>query len=75
MLAHDQRGLADADRLRRHDLVGLRVLEHAVLVDAALVREGVPADDRLVVLHREGRDRRDELARRGSACVASMPVS
>ena len=64
MLAHDQRGLRDADALRRHDLVGLRVLQHAVLVDAALMREGVPADDRLVVLHRERGRRRDELARR-----------
>ena len=29
-------------------------------MDAALVREGVPADDRLVVLHREGRHRGNE---------------
>ncbi len=37
------------------------MLEHAVLVDAALVREGVAADDRLVVLHRKRGRRRDEL--------------
>ena len=61
VLAHHQRGLGHAHRLRRHDLVGLRVLEHAVLVDAALVREGVPADDRLVVLHRERGRRRHQL--------------
>ena len=61
MLAHDERGLRHADRFRRHDLVGLGVLQHAVLVDAALMREGVPADDRLVVLHREGGRGRDEL--------------
>ncbi len=64
MLAHHERGLADADALGRHDLVGLGILQHAVLVDAALVREGVPADDRLVVLHRERGDGRDAL--RGS---------
>ena len=61
VLAHHQRGLGHADRLRRHDLVGLGVLEHAVLVDAALVREGVPADDGLVVLHRERGGRRHQL--------------
>jgi hypothetical protein len=53
VLAHHQRGLLHADGLRRHDLVGLGVLEHAVLVDAGLVGEGVAADDRLVELHRE----------------------
>ena len=63
MLAHDQRGLLHADVLGHHDLVGLRVLEHAVLVDAALMGEGVTADDRLVVLHRERGDGRDQLRR------------
>jgi hypothetical protein len=63
MLAHDQRGLLHADVLRHHDLVGLRMLEHAVLVDAALVREGVAPDDRLVVLHRERGDGGNELRR------------
>ena len=53
MLAHDQRGLLHADVAGHHDLVGLGVLEHAVLVDAALVGEGIAADDRLVVLHRK----------------------
>ena len=43
-----------------HDLVGLGVLQHAVLVDAALVGEGVHADDRLVRLHLEAGDRRDQ---------------
>jgi hypothetical protein len=58
VLAHDQGGLLHADAFRRHDLVGLGVLEHAVLMDAGLVGEGVAADDRLVVLHRErGRGR------------------
>ena len=47
-----------------HDLVGLAVLEHAVLVDARLVREGVGADHGLVGLHRVAGDGRDQLARR-----------
>ena len=48
---HDLRGfLADGGRV--DDLVGLAVLHHAVLVDARLVLERVPADDRLVELHR-----------------------
>ena len=37
---------------RIDDLVRLAFPQHAVLVDARLVGEGVPADDRLVVLHR-----------------------
>ena len=61
VLAHDQRGLFHADVFRRHDLVGLRILEHAVLMDAALMRERIPSDDRLVVLHRERRCRRHQL--------------
>eukprot|EP00982_Pelagococcus_subviridis_P002555 19486-Pelagococcus_subviridis.AAC.2 len=40
-----------SDRLRGDDLVGFFVLQHAVLVNARLVREGVGADDRLVRLH------------------------
>ncbi len=60
MFAHDERSLADADALWRHDLIGLRILQYAVLMDAALMRKGVPPDDRLVVLHREGADGRDE---------------
>ena len=52
-LAQHQRGLLHADILGTHDLVGLDVLQHAVLMDAGFVAEGVLADDRLVVLHRE----------------------
>ena len=54
-LAHRQAGAREAHRLRGHDLVGERVLEHAVLVDARLVREGVAADDGLVGLDGEAR--------------------
>ena len=61
MLAHDQRGLLHSHALRPHDLVGLRMLEHAVLVDAGFVRERVAADDCLVVLHRERGRRRNQL--------------
>ena len=56
MLAHDQRGFLQADALRRHDLEGLGMLEHAVLMNAALMREGIPPDDRLVVLDGECSD-------------------
>src|SRR5205807_1998550 len=51
---------APADILRAHDLVGLARLQHAVLVDAGSVREGVRADDGLVRLHDEAGDLRDE---------------
>ena len=56
MLAHDQGRLGDADIFRLHDLVGFRVLQHAILVDAAFMRERILADDGLVVLYREARD-------------------
>ena len=49
---HDLVG-APAHVLGTHDLVGVARLEHAVLVDAAGVREGVGADHRLVRLHDE----------------------
>ena len=56
VLAHHQAALGPADALRRHDLVGGGVLQHPVLMDAALVGEGVAADDRLVRLHVEPGD-------------------
>src|SRR6478735_5647850 len=45
----------DTNRLGIHDLVGPRVLQHPVLVDAGLVREGVRADDGLVRLNHVAR--------------------
>ena len=51
VLAEDERRLRHADFLRPHDLVGATVLQHAVLMDAGLVREGVAPDDGLVCLH------------------------
>ena len=62
MLAHGQRRFRQAHILGAHDLVGLGVLQHPVLVDACLMREGVLADDRLVVLDGEARDARDQAA-------------
>ena len=67
--------LASRPTVRRvHDLVGRALLEHAVLVDAGLVRERVAPDDRLVGLHRRSRSG----ARPGGWCarsrVVSMPV-
>ena len=49
-----------ADGLGAHDLVGFAMLQHAVLVDAGLVRERIGADDRLVGLHRIAGDARNE---------------
>ena len=39
------------------------MLQHAVLVDTAFVRERIPSDDGLVVLHWEVRHRRDKTRR------------
>ena len=52
VLAEHDLALGQAHRGDVHDLVGQRVAEDAVLVDARLVGEGVAADDRLVGLHR-----------------------
>ena len=56
VLAHDQPVAGNADRFRRHDFVGLFVLEHAVLMDARLVGKGVVADHRLIDRNRDARD-------------------
>ena len=61
MLAHHERGFRDTDTRWRHDFIGLRILQHPVLMNAALMRKRVPADNRFVVLHREGCNSRDEL--------------
>src|SRR6185369_8773995 len=52
VLAHDERGFLQPDALWRHDLEGLSMLEDAVLVNAALMRERVPSDDGLVEIGR-----------------------
>ena len=75
MLAHDERSLRHADIFRAHDLVGLRMLEHAVLMDAALMRERIPADDGLIVLHRKRRHRGYQLGGASQhGCVDVVPV-
>ncbi len=75
MLAHHQRGLLHARPFPQHDLVGLRVFEHTVLMDAAFMREGITPDDGLVVLHRERRRRRHHLRRaRQHGGVDLVPV-
>ena len=51
VLAEHERVRLEADRRGVHDLVGRALLQHAVLVDARLVRERVAAHDRLVRLH------------------------
>ena len=66
------------DRRGVHDLVRRAVLEHAVLVDAGLVRERVAPDDRLVRLHRVAGEARDhpagarDLARGDAGRVAQV---
>ena len=64
VLAQDQVGPRHADVLGPHDLVGRALLEHAVLVDARLVGEGVAAHDRLVALDGQAGDRREHPADR-----------
>ncbi len=58
---------AQAHVLRLHDFVGAAFLEHAVLMDAGFVGEGVLADDGLVALHVDAGDARDQPAGRAQA--------
>ena len=60
----EARGSRLPDVLGPHDFIGARVLQHAVLMDAGLVRERVAPDDRLVGLHRLVGDLSEQLARR-----------
>ena len=59
-LADRQRRSEKSNRLRRHDLVGERILEDAVLMNPRLVREGIRANDRLVRLYRKAGEVADE---------------
>ncbi|EEF93541.1 hypothetical protein CATMIT_01827, partial [Catenibacterium mitsuokai DSM 15897] len=58
--AHHHLRLGPAHVFGRHDLVGAAVLEHAVLVDARLVRERVLPDHRLVALDHHAGDAREQ---------------
>ena len=62
MLAEHERRLRHTHFLGPHDLVGATVLQHAVLVNAGLVRERIAPDDRLVGLHRLAGQGRQQLA-------------
>ena len=68
VLAQHQLGLAHTDRRRIHDLVGGAFAQHAVLVDAGLVRERVTAHDCLVELDRVAGEAAND-ARRASEFV------
>jgi hypothetical protein len=64
VLAHHQLVGRPAHVFGPHDLVGFAVLEHAILVDARLVGEGIGTDDGLVRLHRKTGDARHQLGGR-----------
>ncbi|MNV72821.1 hypothetical protein D3C71_1659360 [compost metagenome] len=66
MLAEHQLALLQPNRLRRHDLVRRLLLQHAVLVNAGLMRESVGADDRLVPRHDHAGQLADEAAGAGN---------
>src|SRR5271157_2829727 len=62
VLAQHQSRIGHAHRLGRHDFVGQRILEHAILVNSGLVRKRIPAGDGLVGLHGNTGDLRQHLA-------------
>src|SRR5581483_4786658 len=59
----DDLALQDAHVARVYDLVGGALFQHAVLMDAARMGEGVRADDGLVRLHQNAGRRADHAAR------------
>ena len=63
MFTHNQRRLRNTNGSRRHNLVGLLVFQHPVLVNTAFMRKRIPADNRLVILHGERRHRRHQFGR------------
>ena len=73
VLAQHQRRARDPHHLGPDDLVGEPVLQHAVLVDAGLVGEGVPADDRLVRLREAAGEVGEQLA--GAVDLAGLDVA
>ena len=64
VLAQYEVRLAQPDVFRTHDFVCRCVLQHAVLMDAGFVREGVLTDDGLVARDMHAGDARHEPARR-----------
>mmetsp|Transcript_14932 Transcript_14932/g.56703 ORF Transcript_14932/g.56703 Transcript_14932/m.56703 type:complete len:387 (+) Transcript_14932:815-1975(+) len=64
--------VGEADGGRVHDLIRLSVLQDAVLVDAALVGEGVGADDCLVGLHHHARQRGHQTTGLGDLFLANV---
>ena len=68
MLAHDKIGGALANIFRAHDLIGLGVLQHAILMDAAFMRKGILADNCFIVLDWEARDAADHFGSHHQAC-------
>ena len=73
VLAEHERRARDPDHLGPDDLVGQPVLQHAVLMDAGLVGEGVPADDRLVGLREAAGEVGKQLA--GAVDLAGLHVA
>jgi hypothetical protein len=70
VLAEDDLGAGVADLDRVHDLVGVPVGQHAVLVDAGLVGEGVGPHHALVGLHRVAGQQADQA--RGAGDLARV---
>src|SRR5208282_447389 len=62
VLAQHEPRVRCSHRLWRHDFVGQWILEHAVLVNAGLVRKCIAPGDGLVGLHRNARNLRQHLA-------------
>src|SRR5579885_518458 len=64
MFTQHQRVLLDTDRLRRHNLVSQSFLQHAVLMNAGFMSEGIAPDNRFVRLNLNARYGREQLTTR-----------
>jgi len=62
VLAQHEFGVGHADGFRSHDLVGQGIFQHAILMDAGFVREGVASDNGFVGLDGDAGDLAEQLA-------------
>ena len=63
MLAEHQPRIGNPNRLRSHNFVGQRILQHAILMNAGFVSKRIASDDRLVRLDRNAGNLTEHLAR------------
>ena len=72
MFAHDQVGFAQSYIFGTHNLKGLGIFQHSVLVNAALMSKGIFTDDGFVKLHRKAGHRGHAAANGHYFCAVDL---